>query len=172
MDTTGGGQTQHLQHHDGSCEDALWCEEQGTGGVGPSYTQECFKATLTPPFDLIEVGYSIGKAQPLPNLALEIRAFAGGEPGAVIESVSLQPGEGAAGDHQILLQPPVKLQSSSFCVGLRSTGAFGMATDLAYGSPGTSFMRFDGCDITEFVEMSQSGAAQLGNWCLVATIEK
>lgn len=172
--TSGGMQGMQLdvQNHDGSCEDVVWCQDNTTmEGVGPHAFAECFtNVGLAPPFDVTEVRYQVGALQNPPTVVtLEIRGWTGTARGAVIGSQALTAGDVSVGNHNIVLQTPITVNASSFCVVVDGNDAFAVGRDESNSVPNVAFVKADDCGLGTYDSLQSIGFP--GNLCMSATIE-
>lgn len=194
--TDGGQETtaaqpeeEHLQNADqDNCNTALWCFFADGNNVGSptgdeTWTQECFTATLDPPFELTEVHWFIADTGSNPTaLDLQIRPVENNGPGGPPLVIALPGNYSDQGEHTYVLQNPVQIDSTRFCVGFRapsngqSSGAVGFAVDTTQQMSGVSFIRIDGesgCDLfPDWYDASNDQFSNDGNWCLDVKIRQ
>jgi hypothetical protein len=173
-DSSGGTMmgTEDLQNHDGTCEMVVWCTDMVTmEGVGPHAYAECFtNVGLTPPFDVTRVTYQIGQLQNTPTqFTLEVRAWTGSAPGAVLGSQTLSGTDAALGNHTITLTNPIEVSASSFCVTLDGNDAFAVSYDTANVVPNQSLLHAVDCGIGTYQTLASINYP--GNLCISARIE-
>jgi hypothetical protein len=177
--------TEPLQNTDqAACNGPFWCVWGGnvddpTGG--PLEDQECFTATLEPPFDLVQVNYVVYMSAPqLGPFELVVRRRAAAGPGAVIDTRPLEVSPwGDEGVHSLTLEEPIAIDAQSFCVGFAANGvglqsALGIAVDIGSEVVGTTWVDFDSnCATAGFVDVvsTYEGVGE-GNWCIDVVIEK
>ena len=179
-----GGGKELLQNHPAlECDTPLWCFQGNPfNPVGdPTFVQECFSASLTPPFELVEVAYVVaGKSDQLAEFDLEVREFDGVRPGQLIEARPLDAVPHAT-DGENLLQledNPIVIDSQSFCVGFAThapglAGALGIAVDEGSQVQDVSYYRIDGeqaCAIETFLDVIDDQPTPTGNWCISAVV--
>ena len=169
-----------------ACDGPFWCVYNGnpadpTGG--PLRDQECFSATLTPPFALTEVHYEVWMAAAqLGGFDLEVRQRNASGPGPLIASVPLNPGQHAnQGSNTLQLNAPITIETGEFCVGFSAAqpglqSALGIAVDTSSAIEGVSYLDLDtNCSTPGFVDViaTYAGSANgVGNWCIDVVIEK
>lgn len=173
-DTTtgmGGGMMIDVQNHDGSCEDVVWCTDSTTmEGVGPHAYAECFtNVGLTPPFDVVEVRYHVGALQATPTVAsLQILSWSGLAPGGVLGTQSLGANDMTVGSHTLVLNNPVTVNTTSFCVAVTGNDAFGISRDESNSVPNVSFVQADQCSLVSYNTLASIGFP--GNLCMSAKV--
>lgn len=170
-----------------ACDGPFWCVNNGDPGDptgGPMAMQECFTATLTPPFDLVTVNYEMWMvAAQMGAFELQVRARNGnGSPGNVIDTVPLDPGMHAnEGANTLTLDPPITIESQEFCVGFDAPlpglqSALGLAVDVTFLQPNTSYLGYpanhSNCPFGGFTDIAtlDNGNNGAGNWCLDVVI--
>lgn len=180
-------QEEHLQNADqNTCTEPLWCFYNGntadpTGDE--TWVQECFLATLDPPFELTEVHWFVGDTGGSPGaMDLEVREVSDGQPASPPLAIIDLPQElSTEGEHTFELPNPVQIDETRFCVGFRipdngSSGAVGIAVNTIGSQPGLSWLRINGdsgCDVfPNWIDATTESITNDGNWCLDATIRE
>jgi hypothetical protein len=160
-----------LRNDNGDCSQYLGC------GGNPQKLVECFSdATLTPPFQLTQVTYSIdANLGPADALNIDVYEWAGdGPPGAGIVAIPLQAADMTAGEHTVDIGIPVELDSADFCIGftaLTPAGAgFALSRSPTVSVAGSSWIQAPPCNLNNFTTNDDVGFA--GNYCIGATITK
>ena len=172
--TDGDPDDVNVQNHTGVCGGVVWCSEEGSGqGVGPHAFAECFdNVGLAPPFDVVEVRYAIGQKQVDPtDFKLEVRNWSNNAPGNVIGSQNLTAADISVGVHGVVLQSPIRVNASSFCIALEANEAFAVRRDETNPEPGRAFIQADDCNIIDYVSLEVlSGGDFASNFCMSAKI--
>jgi hypothetical protein len=163
-----------------TCTEPLWCilNADITDPIsGAIWAQECFEATLPPPFTVTHVRYVIAAVtMDLGAVELEVRGPLPDDP-AISGSVLLEDEFRTVGDHLFELPEPIVVNTSRFCVGLAGTsdqGALGVAVDTDSVDPDTSYVKSDACNTLEFTDLTTiaTSVPPVGNWCIAVDIAK
>jgi hypothetical protein len=166
--------------HD-TCTQPLWCYSGSIDNpTGTAFdAQDCFTATLTPPFEITHLHYTVANAGATPvGMMVEVREPSGSQPGNVVQSWNLSPQSSMPGSYVFELPEPLLWSSTSFCAGVSvpsgtSTQAVGMAVDTMSPLAGVSWLRVfggSGCDIPNWADATLYNPS--GNWCIAATIRE
>lgn len=176
--TTDDAMNYNLQHHDGDCDTILWCTT-GMGmnqmGYGPHEFAECFlNVTPTPPFDLLQVRYDVGNFEASMSNVVRLRVYGWDSTNGTPDSLDIIGTQDLAssdvellGPHTIAVDPPIEVDTDSFCVSIDSDGPFGVTRDETGYIPDLSF-QIDQCGSGDWEELEDLGFG--GNWCMSATI--
>jgi hypothetical protein len=171
-ETTDGPMEVNVQNHTGVCGGIIWCTDDN-GGVGPHAFAECFdNVGVAPPFDVVEVRYAIGAKELDPSsFKVEVRNWSNNAPGTVIGSQNLTAADISVGVHGIVLQNPIRVNASSFCVALEANEAFGVRRDESNPVPGRAFVRADQCNIIDYVSLATLQNGEFAaNFCMSAKV--
>jgi hypothetical protein len=168
--------------HD-TCTQPLWCYSGSIDNpTGTAFdAQDCFTSTLTPPFEITHLHYTVANAGAMPvGMMLEVRELSGAQPGNPVQSWSLAPQSSMPGSYVFELPVPLLWSSSSFCAGVSvpsgtSTQAVGMAVDTGSPLAGVSWLRMfgpTGCSVPSWSDITNPEYTSSGNWCIAATIRE
>lgn len=186
--TTGGATEEDLLHVDpAACTKPLWCHEFNDifkGTPARVVSAECFTSALPAPIAVTELRYWV--AATLGQLALgsnliRVHASTNGLPGVILHEQQLGVFDVAVGAHTIALDPPLVLESPSFCVSLiggapANNTSLGVAVVDGKPAPQASFIRIDGlvaaCKITEWLDLAAADppVTPNGPWCIGAHV--
>lgn len=174
FDVTGCFFMETLQNDNGMCAaNELGCTDMtGTAG-NPQDMLECFQTTLTPPFDVVQVNYSIGDSVPLPmaaDLIIHEWAGPGNLPGLLVDQIPLDPlTDIVVGSYDFVLPTPTNVATAGFCVGFHGEDAAdGFRIDFTNASgTGESYLRVDLCGLAAFTELT---AVAPGDYCIRPTV--
>lgn len=160
----------NVQNHTGVCGGVLWCATEEGEGVGPHGYAECFdNVELAPPFDVTEIRYAVGAKENDPStFRVEVRAWTGSAPGNVIGSQDLTAADATVGVHGIVLQSPVRVNASSFCVAVEGNEAFAIRRDDNNPVPNRAFVKAEECGIIDHVTLQSLDFPS--NLCMSAKI--
>ncbi|MEM7156188.1 MAG: hypothetical protein AAF799_25265 [Myxococcota bacterium] len=173
---------QVLEHHDFSaCEFPLWCIMYGDinePAGQQQWMQECFEADLPTPFVLREFEFSVwGFEGDLDDLSIQVRENGGTGPGALLAEQEFDEDSLHRGLNTITLDPPLVIDRQEICIGIASPnpeGALGVSVSEASFVHETSYFQLDawgGCNVSWWMDVMDVDVADLGNWCIRATIE-
>lgn len=173
--------TELLEHASfDACNLPLWCYSNGDifdPAGGPMWMQECFTATLEPPFELTELEAVVsGLHLAVGTVQVQVRErTAGGGPGATIATriVSV-----VGGHNTIAVVPPIAIDQAEVCIGLAATqsglaGALGVAVNESATEGGISWFRLEGgegCNYPSWADVIAETPTPTGNWCIRGTI--
>ncbi len=186
--TTGGATEEDLLHVDpAACTKPLWCHEFNDifkGTPARVVSAECFTSALPAPIAVTELRYWV--AATLGQLALgsnliRVHASTNGLPGVILHEQQLGVFDVAVGGHTIALDPPLVLESPSFCVSLiggapANNTSLGVAVVDGKPAPQASFIRIDGlvaaCKIAAWLDLAAAAppVTPNGPWCIGAHV--
>lgn len=186
--TTGGATEEDLLHVDpAACTKPLWCHEFNDifkGTPARVVSAECFTSALPAPIAVTELRYwvaaTLGQLA-LGNNLIRVHASTNGLPGVTLHEQQLGVFDVAVGAHTIALDPPLILESPSFCVSLIggapvNNTSLGVAVVDGKPAPQASFIRIDGlvaaCKITEWLDLAAADppVTPNGPWCIGAHV--
>ena len=112
---------------------------------------------------------------------IRVHASTNGLPGVILHEQQLGVFDVAVGGHTIALDPPLVLESPSFCVSLiggapANNTSLGVAVVDGKPAPQASFIRIDGlvaaCKITEWLDLAAADppVTPNGPWCIGAHV--
>lgn len=164
------------------CNLPMWCFQGNVDSpVGQEqWMQECFQASLTPPFELHQVEFDLwGFGGMLPDLRVQVYANNGPPgPGGLIAEQGFNAGSLSPGMNTINLNPPLVIDQQNICIGIASPnpgGALGVSVNESSLIPDVSYFRLDrgsGCNIFNWTDMIDFNPYPTGNWCIRGTIEE
>jgi hypothetical protein len=176
---------EHLTNTDHAlCGGPIWCfYSPGNDPAGPlTWAQECFTPSLTPPYEITEVHWTVADAGASPvQMQVQLRSVVDGRPGATIDTSSPLPvSYSQPGEHTYVFQNPEVLNDPGFCIGLRipeggTSGAVGIARVDTNEVPGVSWLRIQmdgqGCN-THPNWLDTTTATMHGNLCIGVTVRE
>lgn len=179
-------QQELLEHADfASCGLPVWClDGDGFPVTQDMWMQQCFSATLEPPFALTELELRVDEIfGNLSGFEVEVYAYnpaAGGPGDFPLASQSHPPGDLNVGLNTITLDPPLMIEQQDICIGVRSdgigSGALGVSLSMTHVPNTSYFQLFTGgggaCDLPDWVNhtgLDLNGFTP-GNWCIRGTI--
>lgn len=178
-------EVEHLQNADlDTCTQPLWCFYNGDIDYGTGdgvWSQECFEASLPPPFEITQVHYVVAETGNNPvAIDLQIRPRDGNLPGGPPTTIGLPVAYSSEGEHTFELPDPVQIDDSEFCIGFRvpdtnSDGAVGIAVDDTGTTPGLSWLRLSGsgaCNVAQWLDATTDSLTGDGNWCIDVMIRE
>jgi hypothetical protein len=144
------------------------------------WMQECFTATLAPPFELIELEAVVrGLAPQVTNVQLQVYADGGAAgPGVLIDSRAVNVGSLVLGTNTIAVEPPIGIGVTDVCIGLAApdaglAGSLGVAVNEAFLQNDASYFRLmngAGCNFPAWTDVVDANPTPEGNWCIRGTI--
>lgn len=168
----------------GSCYEPMWCYlgDVFNPAGGPMWMQECFTATLAPPFELVELEVIVrGLAPEVSNVQLEVYAHDGMTgPGMLLGTRPVDVAGLAIGANAIAVMPPIPIDQANVCFGLAApdpglAGSLGVSVNEAFVQPEVSFFRLQGgggCNFPAWADVMDVNPMPAGNWCIRGTIRE
>jgi hypothetical protein len=146
------------------------------------WMQECFTATLAPPFELVELEVIVrGLAPEVSNVQLEVYAHDGMTgPGMLLGTRPVDVAGLAIGANAIAVMPPIPIDQANVCFGLAApdpglAGSLGVSVNEAFVQPEVSFFRLQGgggCNFPAWADVMDVNPMPAGNWCIRGTIRE
>lgn len=168
----------------GGCIEPLWCY---SGDVfnpagGAMWMQECFTASLAPPFELVELEVVVrGLAAQVTNVDVEVYANNGAAgPGPLLGSRSVDVAGLGIGSNIITVDTPISINQANICIGVAApdaglAGALGVAVNEGFTQGDVSFFRLQGgggCNHPAWTDVIDLNPNPAGNWCIRGTIRE
>ncbi len=156
------------------CSVPFWCiYDPGNPFEGPPNqqfsAQECFNATLTPPFELRELDFVVGGINGnVDDVRVRVYARNGSNGrGALLAEQAVGPA--VMGVNAVDLTPPLVIEQQDICIGVVSqTGnaALGVAMDETIAQNNVSFFRVSGDCNWGWTDVYDVESNPTGNWCI------
>ncbi len=171
----------------GGCNQPLWCYAGGNinnPAGGAIWAQECFRADMEPPFELVEVEAVIrGMSPELFNIELQVyeRSGSGGPMSQQPLATRMIPREDLSiGVNTITLESPIELDRQRFCIGLAAPdeglfGSLGVSVDPGSQVDDVSYFRIEGnggCWLPQWTDVIDDEPNPSGNWCIRGTVRE
>jgi hypothetical protein len=178
--STGGPESMHLQHGThATCNQPMWCIYNGNlydPAGGPHAGQECFVSPY-PSAQITAIDYDVAAvAAELAYWSLEVYTVGGGMPNTLVQAIPMTGPDATVGHHHVVVEPPIPLSDTRFCVGFRTTGpalqgALGMASSEDSQDPGESWFIADDCSVYYWSDVIYTVGQPRGNWCISVDLE-
>jgi hypothetical protein len=173
---------EHLFNTDhAACNGPSWCFYSPSGDpVGSrTWTQECFTPSISPPYEITELHWTVADAGVSPvQLRMELRARVDGQPAPDPPSAESEPlpvSYSQAGEHTYVFPNPPVIDAQEFCIGLQipeggTDGAVGIARVSTNEVAGVSWRRIQSSDVCNthpsWIDTTASGLTLHGNFCI------
>ena len=175
---------ERLQHHiPGNCALPLWCyflPDVWSGSPARVGSQACFQPATPPPYELTRVGYQVAASfGDLSDTRLQVHEGIDGAVGVLLHDLPVDPAMLGPGVHDFIPEPPLKISSPRFCVGLHGghkdppQGGLGLAADELSLVPGQAFYKAQdngGCQVPDWKDVTSFNPTPKGTWCIDADV--